>query len=244
MVGAAEAHQVRTPGVVARQAHGLHHRFGAGHVEGHRIQPGDRLQPLDVARHHRVVAAKHRAERLHPRAALGDAGLVEVHAEQVDAIGAGQVMEDVGVQVGERDALGRPHEAAHLQVLPQQLGVLEGHAVAAGELQVGQGLRHLGTEGQRLGIALAKVHGQPLERGTALHDHGRWCPVGSEEALLVVAVAGQPRGYAARHARMAGQRRVLGPRQLKTALSHWPGRCGSGQCQGRVDDCFVHRELL
>ena len=58
-----------------------------------------------------MVGAEHRAERCDARAALGDAVLVEVVAEHVDAVRAGQVVEDVAVEVGDRDAAGRLHEA-------------------------------------------------------------------------------------------------------------------------------------
>ena len=242
VVGAAEAHEVRLSRVVARQAHRLHHRLGARHVEGHRVQAGDGLQPRDVAGHHRVVAAEHRPQRLHPHAAFGDAGLVDVHAEEVDAVGAAQVVEDIAIQVGERDALRRLQEAAHLEVPAQQLGVLEGHAVAAGELQVGQAVAHLVTQGQCPRITLGVVQRQTLQRRAALRHHGRRRAVAGEEALLVVAVAGQPRRDAARHARMAGQRRVLGPRQFQALACRRKQGRGRSQCQRGIDEGVVHRE--
>ena len=58
-----------------------------------------RAQPLDVVGHARVVGAEHRAERVHRALRLVDAVLVEVDAEHVDAVRAGEVVEHVAVEV-------------------------------------------------------------------------------------------------------------------------------------------------
>ena len=95
---------MRAAGVIARQPHRLHHGLGAGHVEGHFVQAGDLPQALDVVGDDGMVGAQHRAEFAHPLGAARDALLVEVVAEQVDAVGTGQVVQDVAVEVGDRDA--------------------------------------------------------------------------------------------------------------------------------------------
>ena len=118
MVGAAEAHQVRAARVVARQPHGLHDGLGAGHVERHLVQARDRAQPRDVVGDDRVVGPEHRAEVARPAPLpCVDALLVEVVAEHVDAVGAGQVEKPVAVEVGDRDAVGGAQEGAAGQVL-------------------------------------------------------------------------------------------------------------------------------
>ena len=93
VVGAAEAHQVAAPRVIARQAHRLHHGLGARHVKGNLIHAGDLEQPAHVVGDHRMVGAEHRAQIAHALAAAGDALLVEIVAEHVDAVGAGEVVE-------------------------------------------------------------------------------------------------------------------------------------------------------
>ena len=46
VIGAAEAHQMRAPGVIAREPHRLHHGLGARHVERHFVEPGNLLEAL------------------------------------------------------------------------------------------------------------------------------------------------------------------------------------------------------
>ncbi len=93
VIGAAEAHHVGAAGVIAREPHRLHHRLGAGHVERHFVEAGDFRQPRDVLGDHRMIAAEHRAELADALLAALQAALVEVVAEDVDAVGAGQVVE-------------------------------------------------------------------------------------------------------------------------------------------------------
>ena len=104
VIGAGEAHQMRAAGVVARQPHRLHHGFGAGHVERDFVESGNLAQPLHVVGDDGVIGAEHRAERMRALFGLGDALLVEIVAEDVDAVGAGQVVEHVAVDVGDGDA--------------------------------------------------------------------------------------------------------------------------------------------
>ena len=104
VVRAAEAHQVAAARVVARQPHGLHHRLGSRHVKGHLVQPGDLEQAAHVVGGHRMIGAEHRPEVAHPLAAARDALLVEVVAEHVHAVRAGQIVEAVAVEIGDRDA--------------------------------------------------------------------------------------------------------------------------------------------
>jgi hypothetical protein len=109
--------------------------------------------------------------------ALGDALLVEVVAEDVDAVGAGQVVEDIAVEVGHRHALGGLHEAARLQVLAQEAAELERHAVGAGELQVGDARPRLLRSSQwTLGKRCAKARRQSLQARLPPRSH---CPGGA-----------------------------------------------------------------
>ena len=67
-------------------------------------RPEISLQARDVVGDHRMVGAEHRAERAHPGGAALDALLVEVVAEHVDAVGAGEVVEAVAVEIGDGHA--------------------------------------------------------------------------------------------------------------------------------------------
>jgi hypothetical protein len=49
VISAAKAHQVGAARVIAGKAHGLHHRFRAGHVERDLIEAGDLPEPFHVA---------------------------------------------------------------------------------------------------------------------------------------------------------------------------------------------------
>ena len=144
VIGAAEAHQMRAARVIAREPHGLHDRLGAGHVERDLVEAGDLRQARHVVGDHGMVGAEHGAEIAHALRALVHAGLVEVVAEQVDAVGAGQVVEAVAVEVGQRDAGRRLPERSGAQVLAHQAAELERHPVGGGELQVGDAVLDLG----------------------------------------------------------------------------------------------------
>ena len=100
MIGAGKAHQMRALGVVAGEPHRLHDRFGAGHVEGDFVEAGNLAEPAHVVGDDGMVGAEHGAERVRALLADLDALLVEVVAEDVDAVGAGQVVEHVAVEIG------------------------------------------------------------------------------------------------------------------------------------------------
>ena len=104
VVRAAEAHEVRPPGVVPRQPHCLHHRFGARHVERHFVHAGNVLQFRDVVGDDRVIRAEHRTQVADALDAGVDALLVEVVPEHVGPVGAGEVVGEVAVEVSDEDA--------------------------------------------------------------------------------------------------------------------------------------------
>ena len=217
VIGAAEAYQVAAPRVIAREPHRLHHRLGARHVERHLVEPGNLLDALGVLDDQRMVGAEHRAELVHARGTALDRALVEVVAEDVDAVGAGEIVEAVTVEIGDRHARGRLQEAAERQMRAHHAAILERHPVGAGELQVGNGFGRLGAAADRLGKARLVKLRQAEEAGAA-----QGCDVGGgavavEKPLLVEVVERHKAGEAARHAGMAGQRAVLGLGQFQPA---------------------------
>src|SRR5262249_45091438 len=97
VVGPGEAHEMRAAGVVTRQPHGLHHGFGAGHMERHFVEPGDGFEGAYVLGDERVVRTEHGAEIPDPRCAGVDTFLVKVVAEDIDAVRTGEVVRCVAV---------------------------------------------------------------------------------------------------------------------------------------------------
>jgi stage V sporulation protein SpoVS len=65
--------------------------------------------PDDIALDRRNIGTENRSDPAHSVAGLVDAVPVEVDAEHVDAVGAGQVDVAVAVEIGDRDAFGCLH---------------------------------------------------------------------------------------------------------------------------------------
>ena len=204
--------------MIAGQAHGLHDRLGARHVERHLVETGDPAQARDVVGDHGMIGTEHRTQFVHARRAALDALLVEVVPEQVDAVGAAKIIERIAVEVGELHTGGRLHERTALQVLAHQAAELERDAVPVGELQVGDLVLDLASQRRRRRVALGVQRRQAHEPCTPLlGDIGRRV-VGAEELRLVVLVVGNEGCHAARQARVPGQRRMLRSREFQAQL--------------------------
>ena len=213
MIGAAEPHQMRTAGVVTRQPHRLHHGFGARHVEGDFVEAGNLLQELHVLGDHGMIEAEHRSKRAHLRGATLDRLLVEIVAEDIDAIGTAQVVEAVAVEIGHGDAVARLQERSRRQARPHIAAVLERHPVGVGELQIGNAVRGFRGAPDGLGKACLVERGQPVEAGAAARRYVRGGIVGAKETRLIVVVKRHQRREPAGKPGMAGERSVLGLRQ-------------------------------
>ena len=137
VVGAAETHEMGAPRVIAGQTHGLHDRFRPRHVERDLGLAGNPRQARHVVGDQRRVGAQHRAERAHAPGAALHAALVEIVAQQVHAIRAGEIVEGVAVEIGDLDAVRRGEKRTGGQMRLHVRAEREGHAVALGELQVG-----------------------------------------------------------------------------------------------------------
>jgi hypothetical protein len=201
-------------------------------VERNLVEPRNRAQPRDIVDDDRMIRAEHRAERMGARLGPGDAVLVEIVAENVDAIGAGQVVEHIAVEVRHRDAGRRLHESAGAEMFADQPAILERHPVGFGELQVGDSLRgflrHLAAAGEHILVELR----QPEEAVLALHRHRGRRAIGAEEIVDVEFVErDQPRHHA-RHLRMPGERAVLGARQRQPRLHFGETGCDGGRRGG------------
>ena len=177
---------------------------------------------MHVVRGHRVVGPEHRAQVADPRAAAFDAFLVEVVAKHIDAVGAGQVVAPVAVQIGRGRAAGGDDEGSGVQVLADEAAELEGYAVARRELQIGDlvldfiGLPH------GVGEALRIECGQAPEGRPALFADVLRGVVGPEELRFVILVVGYEPGQQAPQPRVAGKRAVLGARELQAQQQPGP----------------------
>ena len=121
---------------------------------------GNLQETLDVERGDRMVGAQDRPQVAHTFAAAGNAFLVEVVAEDVHAVGTGEVVELVAVQIGDLDARGGLQEGAALEVLAHEAAELKRHAIARGELQVGNAAHDVIRQIRGFAKALGKGGGQ------------------------------------------------------------------------------------
>ena len=225
VISAAESHQMGAPRVIAREPHRLHHGFGAGHVERHFVQPGDLAQAPHIVRYRRMIRAEHRPEVAGLLDGARNALLVEVVAEQVDAVRAGQVVAAIAVEVGDGHAGRRLHEGRGRQMPAHEAAELERHPIGVGELQVRNAVTDRVGQSRGFGIAFREQGGEPHEAGLARRRDVVGRIVGAEEAALVVFVERHQGGDPARHPGMAGERAVLRLRQREAAFQLDQG-CG------------------
>ena len=244
MIGAGKTHEVRSARVVAREPHRLHDRLGAGHVKRHLVEPGNVPQPLDVVGDRRMIGAEHRAKLARAPIAALQAVLVEVVAEEVHAVGAGQIVEAIAVEIGEDHSGGGLDERAGVEVLAHEAAVLERHAVGIGELQVGDAVPDARRAPGRLREPLAVERRKPHEPGAAARRDLLGRIVGAKEPLVVVFVERDERRDPPRHPGMPGQRSVLRARQLQARLQFRQRRRQRGGAEprtGRMLYSRIHR---
>ena len=240
VVSPAKTHNVFAACVVTGQAHGLHHGFGARHVKRYFVQARDGLEALGVARHHGVVRAQHRPQRLGACHALGHGVFVKVGTEHVHAVRAGQVIKLLAIKVGDMYALGRLPKRADFQVLAHHRAELEGHAVGRDELHVRDVLACSSSGLDAQAVPRLQCIGQSKKCRTALRLNIAWRTVAAKKLGFVEAVARQPACQSLGHARVACQRAVFGTRELNAPMQ---ARGQSGQ-DAQTDPSGVHCNLL
>ena len=228
---------MRAPGVIARQTHCLHHRFGARHMERHFILASNRQQCCYIRCDRRMVGAQHRAELRGERTATRHAFLVKIIAKHIDAIGPGQVHTLIAVQIGQGDAGRGIGERAGVQVLAHMAAELKRHPITSGEIQIRDTIAYRPGQRDRLGVTRHEFGAQPFKGRLALRGNRGRGSIGTEELILAVLVIGHPFGRKPAHARMTGERSMLGTGQLKAGFHPWKngGQCGrTKKIQGRV----------
>ncbi len=156
-------------------------------------------------------------------------------------------MEAIAVEIGDDGPFGSGKESAGAEMLADQRTELERHAVAAGELQIGQRFARLGGQRARLGVAFGVERGERHETRAALRGDRIGGAVGAEEAILAIVVERDLPGDALGHADMTGERLVLGARQgeARTPLGggeREDGGAGDGSSGDRDrDHASLHR---
>src|SRR6476646_4429154 len=140
-------------------------------MERHLLQSGDLLDSLDVVGNDRVVGTEHWSEIANTLRPAGDALLVEVVAEQIDAVRVGNVVEVVAVHVGNGNTGGGFENGTGGQVFANMAAELERDPIDRGELQVGDSAADLGGRGTGAWEALAINRGEPRETtAPSAHD--------------------------------------------------------------------------
>src|SRR5262249_51452779 len=147
--------------------------------------------------------------------AFGDAGFVEILAEEVDAVGTADVVEDVAVEVGECDAGGGLDEGADGEIFADDAAELEGDAVGGGELEVGEAFAGVFREVDSFGKTRAIELGKAVEGGASFLGDVGWRVVEAEELVGAVVVERNEPSKASAHSRVADEGRVFGAGELK-----------------------------
>ena len=181
-----------------------------------------------------MIRAEQGAEVANARHAPLDGVFVEVVAKDVDAVGTGEIVESIAVQVGYRHAICRLQESADRQIRAHHAAVLERHPVGAGELQIGNVFAGLRRVPARFGKARLVERGKLLESSAPARRDVIRRPVGAKELTLIVFVERNEGREAARNARMAGNGAVLCLRQFEAA-AHGGQRGGNRRRAGAVE---------
>ena len=165
-----------------------------------------------------MVGAQYRAERMRPLDAAVDALLVEIVAEEINAVRAGEVVERISVEVSRRDPARRFEKRADRQVPAYVAAELKRDAIRFGELQVRDELGGLGCKQQCAGVSSAIEIREPRKVGAPPRGNlARRC-IGAEEPRLVVLVERHQRGHESGDARVPRERPVLRLRQIQPRL--------------------------
>ena len=216
VIGATEADQILASGMVARQAHRLHDRLGARHVERHLVLARDATKPFGIPCRAGMQAAQHRTQSLDPLQRLLHARLVEVVAHDIDPIRTGQIHVAPSVQIGDVHSRRRLDKSSQFQMGPHIRAELKRHSIGSGELEVGDVTRSLCglNDGSRMMPGkLPRQTEEPLSTGPFYRVRSS---IGAEHLFIPIGITGDPAGDPLGPSGVAGQRRMLGKGKLET----------------------------
>ena len=201
--------------MVARQPDRLHDGLRSGHVKRNLVHARQVHEARGIVGDHRMIGAQYRAERAHVLDGAIDALLVEIVPEKIDAVGAGEVVIRIPVEVGRRDS-GRGLQKCADRQMPAHVGAeLKGDAISLGELQIRDQTSGFGRQPYRLGISSAVEIREPRKIGAPLRHDVIRCSVGLEDPRFAVFIERHPRGHDLGDAWVPGERSVLRPGELQ-----------------------------
>ena len=116
---------MRAACVVSREPDRLHYRLGARHMEGNFVQSGNLPQSLDIVGDDGMVGADDGTKIADALGASGNAFLVEVIPEKIDAVRTGEIVQDIAVKIADSDAGRRCKNGAGREVLTNDAAVPE-----------------------------------------------------------------------------------------------------------------------
>jgi hypothetical protein len=178
-----------------------------------------------------MIRPQHGTELLHVLLRSFDALLVEGVAEDVHAVGAGEVVTAIAVEIGEGDSAGRLNERTCIEVLAHEMTELERHAIGVDELQIGDAFGDLCSASDRLRKSCSVELRQPHESGAAERRNLFRRIIASKELRLVILIERHKGRDPPCDPGMPGQRPMLRLRELQSRLQF---RQGGGQ-RGRAD---------
>src|SRR5262249_27982594 len=146
----------------------------------------------------RMIQTKNRTEILHPIGGRLEAALVKVVTKEIRAIGAGEIVGAVAIEILQQNARQSFDERANLQMLLDVGSELEWHAVRVHELQIrNTTLESLATT-KRFRCAVLQQPGQAPEGTLALRRDVTGRIIRAEKPLRSVLIErhqpGQPLG--------------------------------------------------
>src|SRR5271169_5159536 len=114
----------------------------------------------------RMIGPQYRAEFTHALEATGNAVLVKIVAKQIDAVRAGEIVEQIAVEVGRRHSGRRLQKCADRQVPADVAAELKRDAIRLSELQIRYQGGGFGCQLQCEGISFAVKICEPREIAT------------------------------------------------------------------------------
>ena len=216
VIGAAEPNQILASGMVARQAHRLHDRLGAGHVKRHLVLARDATKPFGIPCRAGMQTAQHRTQGLDPLCCLLHAGLVEVVAHDIDPIRTGQIHVAPSVQIRDVHPFRRLDKSSQFQMGSHVRTELKWHPIGSGELEIGdvtRGFRRLNDGSRMMPGKLPRQTEEPLSTGRFYRVRSS---IGAEHLFIPIGITGNPAGDPLGPSGVASQRRMLGKGKLET----------------------------
>src|SRR5262249_14394321 len=140
---------------------------------------------------------------------FGDALFVEAVTEDVEPVGAAEVVAPVPVEIAELDLPRLRDDGASDEHPVQHLAVRKRNSVRRRETKVGEAVGEIVEKLGALRHRIPELSAEALKSGTPPAGHVLGCAVAIEKALFSTAEGGNPAGDAARPLRVTRERSML-----------------------------------